>query len=126
MKTPGDGSRVIPMDMTDNSHLQQRVIFGVNQYLELACSHHDQHFKATDIRFDLSGTAAGCCVIKRRQTVLRFNPVLLAENTEEFLLRTVPHEVAHLVAYQLYGKNIKPHGSEWKTLMALFGADDKR
>lgn len=27
---------------------------------------------------------------------------------------TLIHEIAHLVAFEKYGKNIKPHGDEWK------------
>jgi len=34
-------------------------------------------------------------------------------NKYRFLI-TLVHEIAHLVAFQKYGRNIKPHGSEWK------------
>ncbi len=34
-------------------------------------------------------------------------------NTYRFLI-TLIHEIAHLVAFQKYGRNIKPHGREWK------------
>ena len=27
---------------------------------------------------------------------------------------TLIHEIAHLVAFEKYGRNIKPHGDEWK------------
>jgi hypothetical protein len=27
---------------------------------------------------------------------------------------TLIHEIAHLVAFENYGRNIKPHGQEWK------------
>jgi hypothetical protein len=27
---------------------------------------------------------------------------------------TLIHEIAHLVAFEKYGRNIKPHGQEWK------------
>ena len=36
-------------------------------------------------------------------------------NTYRFLL-TLIHEIAHFEAYQSYGKLIKPHGSEWKSV----------
>ncbi|MDG2371506.1 MAG: SprT-like domain-containing protein [Flavobacteriaceae bacterium] len=29
-------------------------------------------------------------------------------------LITLIHEISHLVTYKLYGKNIRPHGKEWK------------
>lgn len=34
-------------------------------------------------------------------------------NTYRFLI-TLVHEIAHLVAFQKYGRAIKPHGVEWK------------
>ena len=35
------------------------------------------------------------------------------ENRYRFLI-TLIHEIAHLVAFEKYGRTIKPHGSEWK------------
>src|SRR5690606_8307586 len=34
-------------------------------------------------------------------------------NKFRFLI-TLVHEIAHLVAFEKYGRNIKPHGKEWK------------
>ena len=34
-------------------------------------------------------------------------------NKFRFLI-TLVHEIAHLVAFERFGRNIKPHGSEWK------------
>lgn len=34
-------------------------------------------------------------------------------NKYQFLI-TLVHEIAHLVAFEKYGKRIKPHGKEWK------------
>ena len=34
-------------------------------------------------------------------------------NRYQFLI-TLIHEIAHLVAFELYGRHIKPHGPEWK------------
>lgn len=45
------------------------------------------------------------------------------KNPYRFLI-TLIHEIAHLVAYQIYGHQIMPHGAEWKhtfkTLMVPF------
>ncbi|RTY88519.1 SprT-like domain-containing protein [Flavobacterium sp. GT3R68] len=34
-------------------------------------------------------------------------------NKYKFMM-TLIHEIAHLVAFEKYGRNIKPHGTEWK------------
>ena len=34
-------------------------------------------------------------------------------NKYKFLI-TLVHEISHLVAFEKYGRNIKPHGNEWK------------
>ena len=34
-------------------------------------------------------------------------------NKYKFLI-TLVHEISHLVAFEKFGRNIKPHGSEWK------------
>ena len=55
--------------------------------------------------------------VNRTENLLRFNPQLYQENREDFLRQTVPHEVAHLVAHQLFGLRIQPHGEEWQLIM---------
>jgi SprT protein len=39
--------------------------------------------------------------------------VNFSQNKYRFLI-TLIHEIAHLVAFEKYGRNIKPHGDEWK------------
>jgi len=80
-----------------------------------------------EIRFDLRGRCAGQVRFPARgRPAIRYNPQLLLENGERFLGRTLPHEVAHVIAYRLYGPRIRPHGPEWGEIMALFEADSSR
>lgn len=80
-----------------------------------------------EVRFDLRGKSAGMVVFHhKRQPLIRYNQTLLQENGEAFIQRTVPHEVAHLVARELHGPSIKPHGKQWREIMAFFGADSSR
>ncbi|SDH40504.1 SprT protein [Pseudomonas flavescens] len=74
-----------------------------------------QHFKRPEVSFKLRGQKAG--VAHLTENKLRFNPQLYRENQEDFLRQTVPHEVAHLVAHQLFGLRIQPHGEEWQLIM---------
>lgn len=52
---------------------------------------------------------------------ININPVLLNENIEYVVNQTVPHEVAHVVAYSVFGDAIRKHGVEWIRIMRLFG-----
>ncbi|KGF66310.1 MULTISPECIES: SprT family zinc-dependent metalloprotease [Pseudomonas] len=72
-------------------------------------------FKRPVVSVKLRGQKAG--VAHLHENMLRFNPQLFLENSEDFLRQTVPHEVAHLVAHQLFGDTIQPHGEEWQLIM---------
>lgn len=65
-------------------------------------------------QFTLRGKSAGTAHLQQNR--LRFNSVLLRENSEAFLTEVVPHEICHLLCFQLFGKT-KPHGKEWQSLM---------
>ena len=71
------------------------------------------------LRFDLRGRCAGLAL--PQQWTIRLNNSLLQQHGEEFVADTVPHELAHLVAYAEYGRKIRPHGREWAALMSLLG-----
>lgn len=82
-------------------------------------------FIRPEVSFKLRGQKAGVAHITENK--LRFNPVLYAQNREDFLKQTVPHEVAHLIAYKQFGLKIAPHGQEWQLIMrGLFGLEPKR
>lgn len=72
-------------------------------------------FPRPTVLINLRGASAGVAELQANR--LRFNPILLVQNEEEFLHQVVPHEVAHLIAWHLYGKRIKPHGKEWQQIM---------
>lgn len=72
-------------------------------------------FMRPQVSLKLRGQKAG--VAHLHENLLRFNPQLYRENSEDFLRQTVPHEVAHLVAHQLFGDSIQPHGEEWQLIM---------
>ncbi|MBF8780763.1 SprT family zinc-dependent metalloprotease [Pseudomonas fulva] len=72
-------------------------------------------FPRPEVSFKLRGQKAGVAHLQRN--LLRFNLQLYRENTEDFLRQTVAHEVAHLVAHQLFGGRIQPHGEQWQLIM---------
>ena len=77
-----------------------------------------------EISYDLRGLAAGQA--NYRKNKIRFNRDLLEKYTREFVEQTVPHEFAHLVTYRKFGRRIKPHGLEWKSVMIAFGVKPAR
>jgi len=99
----------------------------VKHCLLLAEKQYQRKFNYQVIKIDIRGRAAGQIRYEYSRKaislpVLRFNPYLLSQYKDVFIEQVVPHECAHLVAYQIYGMKIKPHGLEWKTQMsALYG-----
>lgn len=92
-------------------HLHQRVEACYQQ----AENFFKRTFKRPHISLKLRGQKAG--VAHLHDNMLRFNPQLYRENSEHFLRQTVAHEVAHLIAHQLFGATIQPHGEEWQLIM---------
>lgn len=74
-----------------------------------------QRFVRPEVCFKLRGQKAG--VAHLTENKLRFNPQLYRDNHDDFLKQTVAHEVAHLIAHQLFGLKIQPHGAEWQLIM---------
>jgi SprT protein len=79
------------------------------------------------VRFDLRGQSAGQVRIDARgRGMIRYNAALLLRHGDDFLRQTVPHEVAHYVAYLHHGRAIRPHGPEWRQLVTALGGEPLR
>lgn len=115
------GEIATQIPMTDDS-LQSKVVTLTRRLIEQAETGFQVSIPAPVLRFDLTGRAAGMVVFYPSGALIRFNQKMLVENGQPFLEQTVPHEVAHLVARTLHGTHIRPHGPEWKSIMAFFGA----
>ena len=80
-----------------------------------------------EVRFDLRGKTAGQVRIPARgRYLIRYNLELLKRGGIDFIERTIPHEVAHVLAYHRHGPKIRPHGREWKGIMRQLGAEPTR
>ncbi|MCV6605954.1 MAG: SprT-like domain-containing protein [Porticoccaceae bacterium] len=116
---------VTPID----SDRQHQVINETRRYIQLANRELGCRIEDVAVLFDLKGQAAGMYRMVGRgrslQRSIRYNPWLFAKYWDENFTTTIPHEVAHYVAEQLFGR-VQPHGPEWKNLMNLFGADSAR
>ena len=83
-----------------------------------------RQFERIPVLFDLAGRTAGMFKMVGRQRCIRYNPWIFAKYFDENLSDTVPHEVAHYIVHEVYGRRrIKPHGPQWQALMSQFGAD---
>jgi len=107
---------------------QQHVIAQTHQYIEQAELLFGIKRETVEINFDLKGRSAGMYRTRGRfgkvKREIRYNTFIFSKYFEDNLKTTVPHEVAHYVSDIAYGlKNIKPHGAEWKNIMAAFDAD---
>jgi SprT protein len=78
------------------------------------------------VRFDLRGLTAGEACLETRS--LRYNETLLLRHGREFLDEIIPHEVAHLVVAAVWPRRPRPrpHGWQWKEVMAFFGVPARR
>jgi len=94
--------------------LEQLVLTKITACYQQAEQRLNRTFPRPEVNFNQRGKAAGSARLQTNE--LRFNPILLQENQQHFITHTVPHEVAHLVVYQIYGRT-KPHGKEWQHIM---------
>lgn len=114
--------------------IQSRIHAEVDRYVCMANKHFNRVYTVPTIRYDVRGTTAGYA---SGATLVRFNPILLMENLETFIARTVPHEVAHCIdaangdnhrkswdVFSLRRGKRSIHGPSWQHIMKVFGVDD--
>lgn len=94
--------------------LQQLVMRVLRNKIITANNKLNKKFKEPIINYRQKGSIAGSAYLQAWE--IRINPILLIENGEIFINQVVPHELAHLLVYQYFGKTA-PHGKEWKWMM---------
>lgn len=79
-----------------------------------------------EVRFDIEGNVAGQA---RSNGIVRYNLYMAEHNFEAFITDVVPHEIGHMVAYELQrktGRRIQPHGETWKSIVRSLGSNPSR
>ena len=99
---------------TQFRHLKMQVQRKLAESLRLAESYFKREFPMPTVGYDLRGIKSGVAYLQKNE--IKFNRTLLVENSEEFIRQVVPHELGHLITYQVFGR-VKPHGQEWQRVM---------
>ncbi len=104
----------------------------VNLCLAIAAEKYGEMPKVT-IRYDIRGKTAGVAGCKRNRLTgeavdlyLRFNREAIEKNWDEMVTETIPHEVAHLVAYAFPRLGADNHNYAWKRISQSLGCSGAR
>jgi SprT protein len=112
------------------SSVQRDVEVRIQEGINKASEHFGRKFKFPTLSYDVKGKTAGYATYQKNH--IRLNAQLLIENKEKFIARTVPHELGHLITWEVYKddpsfrsyKRIAHHGSHWKRVCRIIGMDD--
>lgn len=102
------------MESGEFKRLKMQVIRRLMGCLNQAEAYFKQTFPIPTVHYNVRGQKAGVAYLQQNE--IRLNPILLQENPEYFLKQVIPHELAHLLAFRLFGR-VKPHGQEWRGIM---------
>jgi len=108
--------------------LNQRIEIVVLDCLDKAQARFgvDKVTKIPKVQYNTTGKAAGWAHWNYGNPYIRINPILLNENVEQIINQVVPHEVAHIVVFEVYNHEAQPHGYAWRRVMRLFGKEPDR
>ena len=74
------------------------------------------------VGFDLTGSTSGMAHNKHDGSAwIRLNKAYCMSNPQEMLDRTIPHEVAHIVNWQV--NRLTGHGREWREIFEILTGD---
>ena len=104
--------------------MKKEIISLTTELFTKASEHFNIYGEMPEIRFNIKGNRiAGNA--NSGKNIIRYNMGIIEKNYEEFISRTVAHEVAHIIQHKiLYGS--QAHGTEWKRVMRFFGVPAKR
>lgn len=95
----------------------------IRECIGIAARFYRCDFPNIETKFDLTGRVGGYFCVRQipgsdeLQLYFRLNKDLLTMNFEEFHKQIIPHEVSHYITRKRWGMKVKPHGSEWRSVM---------
>lgn len=102
--------------------IKHRIKCSLRNWHRMGCEQFGNRIELPSISFDLRGvsTMAQAWVGENH---VQLNASALMADEAKFSSEVIPHEVAHLLAYRMYGSEIAPHGEEWQGVMRAFGVE---
>ena len=98
----------------NDTHLLETATSVISQSFAQAETYFASNFVLPSVSLNQRGKIAGSAHLQKN--VIKLNKHLFLQNFDDFKHQVIPHEVAHLVCYQKFGK-VKPHGPEWRSVM---------
>lgn len=108
--------------MSTDHQLGDIVVAKLTHGCQLATAHFGKRFAVPLVRYNDLGTIAGFAIYPTWEIVLNSN--YLSAHTEQFIERTVPHELAHLISCDVFGRDAAHHGEDWKYVCHVLGMSD--
>lgn len=104
--------------------MYQLFINEVQRVLEIANKIYNTDVKVT-VKVDIRGTRiAGQAMRKNGVYYIRLNPLFCEQSAEHMMTETIPHEVAHIIAFAL--KCDDGHGPKWTKIAKSLGCTGNR
>jgi len=113
-----------------NANLKKMVEEKILELMVLANGKFNRDFPFPEMNYTLTGKCAGRARTPRENItmhhprtalgLIKINLDIMRNNLDDYLARTVRHELAHLIDAYLYGRT-KPHGRNWKAVMYALG-----
>lgn len=92
----------------------QQIADCVDALYQQAEAYFKKSFPRPSLSFRRSGKNAGTAFLQQNR--INLHPLLYLDNPDEYYDDVIPHEISHLLTWQLFGK-VKPHGKEWQAIM---------
>ncbi len=116
--------------MRVTQEVKRRVVQRIHDCLNRAEAHYGKELAPIYAVYKKCGQVAGYA--RDGSDTITLNPVLLMENVDAFIHRTVAHEVAHVLDYRINGRRRTRsgrrdiHGPAWQAIMVVLGAPVSR
>lgn len=131
----------------NDKQIKEAIVERVKWSMDKLNAKFGTNYPVPPITFKLRGRAAGTFEWRRARHGMQlhevnhsvnFHLVFAAENFDDYIINTVPHEVAHYFVFARYEmpyitkgdrvglRKVKAHGYEWKSAMWAMGLDATR